>query len=135
MPVVLEYRKAVVRNAFVDEPHHAEAGEPDDETHRPGEDFGQIGEHGLRRFGTADILLRLLADVGLDLREVAVIEGTRHLYGAKVEATDLRGAAALVTAALAAEGTSEITGVPYLERGYDGLEQTLTALGADVKKI
>ena len=64
-----------------------------------------------------------------------MIEGTRHLYGAKVEATDLRGAAALVTAALAAEGTSEITGVQYLERGYDGLEQTVCALGADVKKI
>ena len=67
--------------------------------------------------------------------KVAVIEGARRLYGAKVEATDLRGAAALVTAALAAEGTSEITGVHYLERGYDGLEQTLSALGADVKRI
>lgn len=79
-----------------------------------------------------------LCRMGAQIRtegKVAVIEGTRHLYGAKVEATDLRGAAALVTAALAAEGTGEITGVHYLERGYDGLEQTLTALGADVKKI
>ncbi|MDP4120076.1 MAG: UDP-N-acetylglucosamine 1-carboxyvinyltransferase, partial [Bacillota bacterium] len=67
--------------------------------------------------------------------KVAVIEGVQNLYGAQVEAMDLRGAAALVVAALCAVGTTELEGVHYLERGYQDFEGVLTTLGGSVKKI
>lgn len=79
-------------------------------------------------------LIRLGADIKIQDR-VAVINGVKQLYGARVRACDLRGAAALVTAALAAEGESEISGVRYLERGYEDFELTLSSLGADIKKL
>ena len=65
----------------------------------------------------------------------AVVEGVQRLYGAAVEATDLRGAAALVTAALCAEGSTSIGGVRYLERGYEDFDLVLSSLGADIKKV
>jgi UDP-N-acetylglucosamine 1-carboxyvinyltransferase len=64
-----------------------------------------------------------------------VIDGVPQLYGAAVEATDLRGAAALVVAGLCAEGKTELDGVKYLDRGYEHFEQALTSLGADIKRI
>lgn len=67
--------------------------------------------------------------------KVCVVEGVGTLYGAAVEATDLRGAAALVTAGLCAEAQTAVSAVEYLDRGYENLEQTLTSLGADVKRI
>lgn len=67
--------------------------------------------------------------------KVAVVQGKESLYGAAVEAGDLRGAASLVVAALSAEGRSEISGIHFLERGYESLELTLSSLGADIKKI
>lgn len=67
--------------------------------------------------------------------KVAIVEGVPTLYGAKVDATDLRGAAALVIAGLCAESETEISGVKYLERGYDDFESTLSSLGASIKKI
>ena len=51
-----------------------------------------------------------------------------------VEAADLRGAAALVIAGLAAEGTTEITGLQYLDRGYERLEDLLSGVGASIKR-
>ena len=79
-------------------------------------------------------LIRMGAAIKTEGR-VAVVEGVPRLYGAAVEATDLRGAAALVIAALGAEGQSEISGVKYLERGYERFEETLADLGADIKKL
>ena len=79
-------------------------------------------------------LIRMGASVKTE-GKVAVIEGVPRLYGASVEATDLRGAAALVIAALAAEGKSTVSGVKYLERGYENLETVLSDLGAEIKKI
>ena len=79
-----------------------------------------------------------LARMGADIRiegKFAIVEGVPRLYGAEVEATDLRGAAALVAAGLCAEGRTEISGVKYLERGYENFEQTLTSLGADIVKV
>ena len=67
--------------------------------------------------------------------KVAVVEGVNFLYGASVEAADLRGAAALVVAGLCAESQTVISGVKYLQRGYENFELTLSALGADIKKI
>lgn len=63
---------------------------------------------------------------------MAVIEGTPKLTGAKVSATDLRAGAALVLAALRAEGETVIKNVKYIDRGYEAIEEKLTALGADI---
>ena len=79
-----------------------------------------------------------LVRMGADIRtegKIAVIEGVSGLYGAAVEATDLRGAASLVIAGLCAEGSTEISGVCYLDRGYESLERTLSSLGADIKRL
>ncbi len=79
-------------------------------------------------------LTRLGANINVESR-VAVVEGVKHLSGASVEATDLRGAAALVVAGLAAEGTTQITGVNHIDRGYETIELNLNAIGAKVKRI
>lgn len=79
-----------------------------------------------------------LTRMGADIKtegKFAVIDGVPQLYGAAVEATDLRGAAALVVAGLCAEGKTELDGVKYLDRGYEHFEQALTSLGADIKRI
>lgn len=86
------------------------------------------------RYKHVDELNRLGADIKVE-GKVAVVDGVRHLSGANVRALDLRGAAALVVAALSAQGHTEITGVNYLERGYDDFEVVLATLGADIKKI
>ena len=67
--------------------------------------------------------------------KAAVIEGVNRLYGVKTEAPDLRGGAGLVTAALAAEGTSEISALYHIDRGYEGIEKVLTSIGADIKRM
>ena len=64
--------------------------------------------------------------------KTAVIKGVRKLSGAKVASTDLRGGAALVTAALVAKGTTKITNIEYILRGYENLEVKLRKLGANI---
>jgi UDP-N-acetylglucosamine 1-carboxyvinyltransferase len=86
------------------------------------------------RFRHASELVRLGANIKVEGR-VAVVEGVNRLSGAKVCAAELRGGAALVTAALAAEGTSEISGVGYIDRGYEEIEKTLRSVGADIKRV
>ena len=76
-------------------------------------------------------LLRLGANIKVEGR-VAIVDGVEQLSGAPVEATDLRGGAALVVAGLAACGVTEISGLNHLDRGYENLEQNLASLGADV---
>ncbi|MCL2694049.1 MAG: UDP-N-acetylglucosamine 1-carboxyvinyltransferase [Oscillospiraceae bacterium] len=83
------------------------------------------------RFRHAQELGRLGARISVDNR-VAVVEGVERLTGADLEATDLRGGAALVTAALFAEGTSRITGISHIDRGYDDLVGNLRSIGADI---
>lgn len=78
--------------------------------------------------------IRLGADIKVE-GKVAVVSGVKKLYSAPLCAKDLRGSAALVVAALAAEGTTEIDTTRYLERGYEDLEVVLTSLGASVRKI
>lgn len=67
--------------------------------------------------------------------KTAIINGTEKLYGADVNAADLRGGAALVLAALASEGYTTINNVNYIDRGYENFEKVLTQLGADIKRI
>ena len=62
----------------------------------------------------------------------AIIEGVKALYGAPVMASDLRASAALVIAGLAAKGKTEVHRIYHLDRGYEDLDQKLTALGAIV---
>lgn len=83
------------------------------------------------RFRHCGELLRMGADVRVEGR-VAVICGVERLRGATVNAPDLRGGAALVVAALGAEGTSQVTGLGHVDRGYSRLEQDLRQLGAAI---
>ena len=65
--------------------------------------------------------------------KTAVIEGVDHLTGADVVACDLRAGAAVVIAGLAAQGTTRISDIQYIERGYQDLVAKLQALGADIR--
>ncbi|MBE6537920.1 MAG: UDP-N-acetylglucosamine 1-carboxyvinyltransferase [Ruminococcaceae bacterium] len=65
----------------------------------------------------------------------ARVNGVPTLRGAEVKAVDLRGGAAMIIAGLAAKGTTEITNIMSIERGYDDIVGKLTALGADIRKI
>jgi UDP-N-acetylglucosamine 1-carboxyvinyltransferase len=64
-----------------------------------------------------------------------LIDGTDHLQGAIVEASDLRAGAALVLAGLAAEGETIIKNVHLIDRGYENLENTLNGLGGNIMRI
>ncbi|MEG1380956.1 MAG: UDP-N-acetylglucosamine 1-carboxyvinyltransferase [Ruthenibacterium sp.] len=86
------------------------------------------------RFRYVDELSRMGASIQVDGR-VAVIEGVPELLAAPVRAADLRAGAALVVAALAANGTSEIDEIAHIERGYEDIVSKLQGLGADVKRI
>lgn len=86
------------------------------------------------RFKTADELLRMGADITV-CDDIATICGKPQLSGTQVCARDLRGGAAMVIAALAAEGTTEISNVCFIDRGYEALEKNLTALGASIKRM
>ena len=86
------------------------------------------------RYRHVEDLTRLGASIKV-ANKVAVVEGVEKLFGAKVVAKELRGAASLVVAALGAEGTTEIKGINFLERGYENFEIALAQVGADIKKI
>ncbi len=79
-------------------------------------------------------LARMGADIRLDGR-VAIVQGVSALHGARVEATDLRGGAALVVAALAAQGETEITQVRHIDRGYENITDELSSVGAAAERI
>ena len=86
------------------------------------------------RFRYVDELKRLGAQIQVDGR-VAVIEGVDHFEGAPIQACDLRAGAAMVVAGLAAKGTTEISHVQYIERGYEDLVGKLRAVGADIRIV
>lgn len=86
------------------------------------------------RFRYVDELTRMGASIQVDGR-VAVIEGVPELLAAPVRAADLRAGAALMVAALAASGISEIEEIAHIERGYEDIITKLQGLGADVKRI
>ena len=85
------------------------------------------------RYKYVDELARMGACICVDGR-VAVVEGVSALQGAPVTCTDLRGGAALVVAALAAQGETAITGLQHLDRGYDDLTNCLIRVGALVRR-
>ncbi len=79
-------------------------------------------------------LCRMGADIRVSGR-TAVVAGVEKLHGARVAARDLRGGAALVIAALGAEGESVVENVSLIDRGYARLESTLSCLGAKIERI
>ena len=79
-------------------------------------------------------LARMGANIHVEQR-VAVVDGVERLWGANVEATDLRGGAALMIAALAAEGTTVIDRIDHIDRGYEHPEVLLRELGANIQRI
>lgn len=86
------------------------------------------------RYRHVNELLRMGADIKVE-GKVALVCGTERLHGAPVKCTDLRGGAALVIAALGAEGESEISDLAHIDRGYHGFAENLKRLGADVMRI
>jgi UDP-N-acetylglucosamine 1-carboxyvinyltransferase len=86
------------------------------------------------RFKYVDELKRMGAKIQVD-GKIAVIEGTGNLTGAPLCVCDLRAGAALVVAALAANGVTEIKDVFHIERGYEDMAGKLRRLGADIKRI
>ncbi|MBC8383683.1 MAG: UDP-N-acetylglucosamine 1-carboxyvinyltransferase [Candidatus Cloacimonetes bacterium] len=86
------------------------------------------------RFMYISELQRLGADIKLSGSRIS-IDGGNKLSGAQVMAPDIRAAAALVIAALAAEGETRISRVYHLDRGYEHLENKLASLGADIERI
>ena len=86
------------------------------------------------RFGHIMELRRLGANVNVTLNE-ATVSGVDSLKGASVMASDIRAGAGLTLACLAAEGTSELHRVYHIDRGYDRLDEKLSSLGADIKRV
>ena len=87
-----------------------------------------------RFFGYCSELAAMGADIMIS-GKTAVVTGCEKLHGDKVRANDLRAGAALVIAGLAAEGTTQIDNIHFIERGYERLVEKFTALGADIKRI
>lgn len=86
------------------------------------------------RFKYVDELARMGGNIKVE-GSVAVIDGVKRFTGAHVNAPDLRAGAALVLAGLAAQGTTEIDEIGYIQRGYEKFEIKLQGLGAEIKKI
>jgi len=87
------------------------------------------------RFSYVNELVRMGADVRVAMdNNTALVKGVPTLSGAPVEAPDIRAGAGLVLAGLAAAGETEIIGLEYIDRGYERLEETLSALGGQVQR-
>ena len=87
------------------------------------------------RFEYVDELSRMGASIKVEGGNVAIIEGVEGFTGAAISAPDLRAGAALVVAALVAEGYSTVDCIHYIERGYECFEDKLAALGGYIEKI
>jgi UDP-N-acetylglucosamine 1-carboxyvinyltransferase len=86
------------------------------------------------RFKHIPELERLGAEISMN-ENVATINGVKKLRGAKVMSTDLRASASLVLAGIAAEGTTEVSRVYHLDRGYQKIEKKLRSLGAEIERV
>jgi UDP-N-acetylglucosamine 1-carboxyvinyltransferase len=86
------------------------------------------------RFMHVNELLRLGADIRVE-GHTAIIRGADKLSGAPVMATDLRASASLILAGLVAEGDTIIDRIYHLDRGYENIEEKLSALGAKIRRI
>ena len=87
-----------------------------------------------KRFAHIGDLIRMGADIKVEGHS-AIVKGGNKLSAAPVMASDLRGGAALILAGLIAEGTTELSRIYHLDRGYAKLEEKLNSLGADIKRV
>ena len=85
------------------------------------------------RFKYINELVRMGAKIKIESR-IAIVKGVKKLVGTEVTATDLRGGAALVIAALAAKGTTQINNIEHILRGYENFDKKLRILGANIIK-
>jgi UDP-N-acetylglucosamine 1-carboxyvinyltransferase len=85
------------------------------------------------RFKHVDELKKMGACVKVEGR-VAIIDGVEKLTGAIVRATDLRAGAGMVIAGLLADGTTEVSSIEHIDRGYPHIENKFRALGADIRR-
>ena len=85
------------------------------------------------RYRHVDALVKMGADIQA-VGKIAVVKGVKRLHGADVAATDLRGGAAMAAAALAAEGTSSVSGIHHIDRGYEKMEDAVRLLGGDMRR-
>lgn len=86
------------------------------------------------RYRHVDELVRMGADIKVEGRS-AIVRGVKRLHGANVNAYELRGGAALVTAGLCAEGQTVVSGVEFIDRGYQDIEGNLSKCGAKIRRI
>ena len=86
------------------------------------------------RFKYVEQLARMGAKISVD-GKVAVVTGVEELSGAPVKANDLRAGAAMLIAGMMAKGTTEITDIHYIERGYEDVVGKFRSLGADIKRV
>ena len=86
------------------------------------------------RFRYVDELLRMGANIRVAGR-VAIVDGVERLHGTTITAWDLRAGAAMIVAALCADGQTQVRRLRYIDRGYANLETKLRALGADIVRV
>jgi UDP-N-acetylglucosamine 1-carboxyvinyltransferase len=87
------------------------------------------------RFVHANELLRMGANISISSGNIAMVRGVKQLQAAQVMASDLRASASLVIAGLVAEGTTVISRVYHMDRGYEKIEKKFSRLGADIQRI
>jgi UDP-N-acetylglucosamine 1-carboxyvinyltransferase len=86
------------------------------------------------RFMHVSEMMRMGADIVIQGKS-AIVRGVPKLHGAPVMATDLRASASLILAGLAAEGTTTLSRVYHIDRGYQQIEKKLSAIGADIRRV
>ena len=86
------------------------------------------------RYKFTQELIRMGSKITIEGKS-AIVKGTRKLYGANVNATDLRGGAALVLAGIVAKGETTIENIEYILRGYENLNKKLENLGVNIKMV
>lgn len=86
-----------------------------------------------KRYKHVGELIKMGADIKVK-SNLAIVSGVKNLFGSKVCGCDLRGTAALLVASLGAIGLSEISGLKYLDRGYENIEKNFKNLGAKIKR-
>lgn len=86
------------------------------------------------RFNHVNGLNRMGANISVSSR-TALVQGVKRLMGAQLQVTDLRAGAALVIAAMMADGKSKVENIHYIDRGYEHFEHKLCGLGADIVRL
>lgn len=85
------------------------------------------------RYRHTDALVKMGADIQV-MGKVAVVRGVPKIHGADIDATDLRGGAAMVVAALSAEGTTHLSNIHHIDRGYEKFEEAVSSLGGRIRR-